>query len=83
LKTKDTANYYHTWTSKHGRVSGAHYKLVWDSILQAKKEGLMFYDFEGIYDSRWPQKKWKGFTEFKKKFGGEVVQFPGSYFRWL
>ncbi len=83
LHSKDTANYYQTWTSEEGRKSGAHYKLVWEEILRAKKEGLNFFDLEGIYDPRWPQKRWFGFTEFKRRFGGEVVEFPGSYFRWL
>ncbi len=83
IKTKDMANYYQTWTSGDGRMSGAHYKLVWQEILKAKKEGLKYFDLEGIYDERWPQKRWLGFTEFKRRFGGKEVSFPGSFFRWL
>lgn len=83
LYSEDTANYYQTWTSEEGRKSGAHYKLVWEEILRAKKEGLKIFDLEGVYDERWPQKRWLGFTEFKRRFGGELVEFPGSYFRWL
>ncbi len=82
-ETTDMANYLHTFTTAEGRVSGAHYKLVWESILEAKRRGLTHYDFEGIFDPRWPQKKWKGFTEFKQKFGGKVVEFPGCFSRWL
>jgi lipid II:glycine glycyltransferase (peptidoglycan interpeptide bridge formation enzyme) len=81
--SKDTANYYQTWTSEEGRRSGAHYKLVWEEMLRAKKDGMKYFDFEGVFDSRWPQKRWKGFTEFKRRFGGELVQFPGGFFRWL
>lgn len=83
LHTTDTANYYQTWTSAEGRVSGAHYKLVWEEILRAKRAGLKFFDLEGIYDARWPQKRWFGFTEFKRRFGGKEITFPGSFFRWL
>lgn len=83
IKTKDMANYYQTWTSEAGRLSGAHYKLVWTEMLKAKKEGLKYFDLEGIYDERWPQKRWVGFTEFKRRFGGKMVTFPGSFFRWL
>ena len=83
MYSSDTANYYQTWTSGEGRASGAHYKLVWEEILRAKKEGLKFFDLEGIYDERWPQKRWLGFTEFKRRFGGDEVAFPGSFFRWL
>lgn len=83
MHTSDMANYYQTWTSKEGRGSGAHYKLVWEEMLKAKKKGIRFFDLEGIYDERWPQKRWVGFTEFKRRFGGEQVSFPGSFFRWL
>lgn len=83
LKTKDTVNYYHSFTSESGRKNGAHYKLVWEEIRRAKKLGYKFFDFEGVYDERWPQKKWVGFTEFKNKFGGKVVSFPGCFSRWF
>lgn len=83
IYSADTANYYQTWTGEEGRVSGGHYKLVWEEMLRAKKEGLKFFDLEGIYDPRWPQKRWRGFTEFKRRFGGTEVAFPGSFFRWL
>jgi len=83
IYSKDTANYYQTWTSEVGRHSGAHYKLVWEEMLVAKKAELKYFDFEGIFDPRWPQKRWKGFTEFKRRFGGKLVCFPGGFFRWL
>ena len=83
LQTKDTLNYFQTWTSDLGRKSGAHYKLVWEEILRAKAGGVTYFDFEGIYDEEFPIKKWKGFTEFKKKFGGEIVHHPGSFSKWL
>lgn len=83
IYSKDTANYYMTWTSEAGRKSGAHYKLVWEEMKRAKKKGKKYWDFEGIFDPRWPQKKWVGFTDFKRRFGGKLIHFPGSYFRWL
>lgn len=83
IYSKDTANYYMTWTSEEGRKSGAHYKLVWEELLKAKRKGLKFFDFEGVFDPRWPQKKWVGFTEFKRRFGGALVHFPGAFSRWL
>ena len=83
IETDDTINYYQTWTSDLGRGSGGHYKLVWETILWAKKIGKKYYDFEGIYDPAYPIKKWKGFTEFKKKFGGWVETHPGCFVRWF
>ncbi len=83
LRTRDMANYYHSFTTSGGRRTGAHFALVWKTFLEAKNEGLKHYDFEGIYDIRWPQKKWIGFTEFKKKFGGKEISFPGCFHRWF
>jgi len=83
IRTSDMVFYYHTWTSDVGRQSGSHYKLVWEELLRGKKEGAGYFDFEGIYDPRWPQKKWIGFTEFKKKFGGEIKTCPGCFCRWF
>jgi hypothetical protein len=83
LETKDTINYYQTWTSELGRQSGGHYKLVWDTMMWAKKIGKKYYDFEGIFDPAYPIKKWIGFTEFKKKFGGWVETHPGCYIHWF
>lgn len=83
MLTKDMSNYYHSFTSEEGRVSGAHFKLVWEVMLMTKKKGKKFLDLEGIYDPRWPQKKWIGFTQFKKKFGGKEVTYPGCFHRWF
>lgn len=81
VESGDMVNYYQSFTTDAGRRTGAHYFLVWKTILSSKKKGLKFFDFEGIYDKRWPQKRWLGFTEFKKKFGGKVVTYPGCYSR--
>jgi hypothetical protein len=83
MLTKDTANYYHSFTSEEGRISGAHFKLVWEVMLLAKKRDKKYLDLEGTYDPRWPQKKWIGFTQFKKKFGGTEITYPGCFHRWF
>lgn len=83
LMSDDGAYYYYAWTSDKGRERGSQYKLVWEEILKAKKRGLKWWDFEGIEDSRNPRKSWEGFSLFKKKFGGEEKEFPGSWQRWI
>lgn len=83
IQTKNTANYLHSFTTKEGRQSGAHFKMVWEVMKAEKESGMKYFDFEGIYDKRWPQKKWIGFTEFKNKFGGKVVTYPGCFYRWF
>ena len=52
--------------------------LVWEAIKLGKKLGKKYFDFEGIYDERFPLKAWKGFTRFKQSFGGKEVVFPGT-----
>lgn len=81
--SRTVANYYQTWTSEMGKKTGAHYSLVWEAILRAKNLGKKYFDFEGIYDERFPQKRWRGFSEFKRRFGGKIVEFVGCYSRWL
>lgn len=74
-----TAYYWQAFTSKDGRRSLAQYKIVWEGILWAKAHGAKIFDFEGVYDSRFPDKRWLGFTHFKKSFGGEEIEYPGAY----
>jgi len=83
LESKNTINYFQSWTNKEGRRVRSHYFLIWNEILRAKKRGLKYWDFEGIYDNRFPLKKWKGFSEFKKKFGGREVDWPGCFAKWF
>jgi lipid II:glycine glycyltransferase (peptidoglycan interpeptide bridge formation enzyme) len=44
--------------------------------------GCKIFDFEGIYDSRFPIKSWLGFTHFKKQFGGNEIAYPGCYIKF-
>ncbi|MBI2103894.1 peptidoglycan bridge formation glycyltransferase FemA/FemB family protein, partial [Candidatus Woesebacteria bacterium] len=71
------AYYWQAFTSQKGRKQLAQYKIVWEGILWAKARGAKVFDFEGIYDPRFPNKNWKGFTHFKKSFGGYEVEYPG------
>lgn len=77
-----TAYYYHAFSSKEGRKKSAQYLLVWKAIKEAKNRGCKVFDFEGIYDERFPIKSWKGFSHFKKSFGGKEVNYPGSFVKY-
>ncbi len=79
LMTDKNAYYYRAFTSKEGRKKYAQYLLVWEAIKLAKKKGCKIFDFEGIYDKRFPVKSWKGFSHFKKSFGGKEIEYPGCY----
>ena len=74
-----TGYYWQAFTSKEGRKSLSQYKIVWEGILWAKAQGAKIFDFEGIYDERFPNKSWLGFSHFKKSFGGSEIEYPGTY----
>jgi len=79
LIAKKTAYYYYAFSSKTGRKVLAQYLLVWQAIKEAKKAGCQIFDFEGIYDKRFSNKSWLGFSHFKKSFGGKEVEYPGCF----
>lgn len=81
---KDKTVYYiNTGMNEEGYAKNANYLLLWEGIKIAKQKGLEVLDFEGIFDERNKQenKKWKGFTEFKKKFHGETIYYPPSWIK--
>jgi len=78
-----SAYYWQAFSSKEGRKSQAQYKILWEGILWTKTRGAKIFDFEGIYDSRFPNKSWHGFTHFKKSFGGHEVEYPGAFSKFM
>ncbi len=73
-----TAYYFQAFTDKNGRRNSSQYQIVWQGIKWAKNNKAKAFDFEGIYDTRFPNRRWAGFTFFKKGFGGEVFSYPPS-----
>ncbi len=73
------AYYWQAFANKEGRGQLAPYRLLWEGILWSKAMGAKAFDFEGIYDNRFPNKSWLGFSYFKGKFGGHKVVYPGAY----
>lgn len=71
--------YVYGGTANWARVKNkAGYELMWQSILYFKSLGYKVLDLEGVYDPRFPRYLtiWGGFSHFKEKFGGVVVEFP-------
>ena len=66
----NVAYYHHAANSPEGRKLLAGYLVLWEAIKLAKELGCHTFDFEGVYDERFPKatRDWKGFTNFKKKF---------------
>ncbi len=73
------AFYFYAFTGEEGRKLGSQYRVVWEAIKLAKEKGCREFDFEGIFDSRFPIKSWRGFSHFKKSFGGEEKTYPGCF----
>lgn len=77
------ATYMHTGITKEGYRLLANYLLVWEGLKSLKKKGLKLFDFEGIYDPRFPKEKrsWINLTEFKKRFHGNLIEYPQPYIK--
>jgi lipid II:glycine glycyltransferase (peptidoglycan interpeptide bridge formation enzyme) len=62
------------------RKTSASALLLWQSMLNAKKRGNKTMDLYGIAPEGAPlSHPWAGFTSFKQKFGGEVIQHAGTW----
>ncbi len=77
----DTAIYYYGASSSDREVRKhmAPYLLQWEAIREGKRRWCERYDFLGI---AWPDNKnssLRGVTEFKEKFGGEIVNLGSKY----
>ena len=83
LMHRKTAFYYYSACLPAGKKMQLPYFLVWSAMKEAKNGGCTVWDFEGINDDRWPNEGWKGFSHFKKSFGGKEIIFPGSFQKWL
>lgn len=81
LKTNNTAYYWQAFTNKKARKELVQYQIVWQGIKWAKKNGCVYFDFEGIFDKRFQDKSWLGFTHFKKSFGGKEKKYPGAFMK--
>lgn len=71
--------YYYGASNHTQRALMAPYLLQWESMQLCQKKGCTEYDLLGIAppnaDSNHP---WAGISNFKEKFGGEVVLYPSE-----
>ena len=58
---------------------GAAPALVWATMLDARAAGKRWFDFWGVAPPNQPNHAWAGFTEFKRGFGGELLQRSGTW----
>jgi lipid II:glycine glycyltransferase (peptidoglycan interpeptide bridge formation enzyme) len=83
LHYNKVAYYWLAASTKLGKKLFAPTLLVWETLKIAKKLGCQVFDFEGIYDQRFPVKSWLGFTKFKQGFEGKEIFYPPSLKKFL
>ncbi len=81
---KQVMFYTQTGILARGYQTLANYFLAWEAFKLAKKLNLKVFDFEAIYDPRYPKerRRWVKFSEFKRRFHGEIVEYPPSYIKF-
>ncbi|QQR83402.1 peptidoglycan bridge formation glycyltransferase FemA/FemB family protein [Candidatus Peregrinibacteria bacterium] len=70
------AIYYYGASDHAFRPYMAPYLLQWEAIKEGKRRGCRYYDFLGIAPTDDARHPWAGVTDFKKKFGGNVMEYP-------
>jgi hypothetical protein len=70
LNSPNMAFYWHNTSTAEGKKIFAPTLCLWQAILHCQHLGLKVFDFEGLWDERYPKlnKGWKGFTRFKLGF---------------
>lgn len=69
------AIYHHGASSDEYREIPAAYRVQWEAIKEAKRQGKKLYNFWGVVPPEKPNHPWKGLTLFKTGFGGRRVNF--------
>ncbi len=79
----DTVTYLHGASSSTHRHAMAPYALHWDALRAARDEGWRFYDWWGCNPDRvsnyYYKPSWQGITRFKRGWGGEFVEYAGTW----
>lgn len=76
----ETAYYTYAASLPEARDKDVSGLLLWRAILNAKERGIKTFDLFGVApadaDSNHP---WYGFSTFKEKFGGQIVEYAGTW----
>lgn len=76
---KERANYVYGGTFKEYMSLMAPYKLQMEMIYLSQKKNIPLYDFGGISGNFTPNTENYGVYEFKRGFGGYVVEYIGEF----
>ncbi len=75
----DTRTYVHGASEREHRKLMAPALLHWELIRDAKHKGLKWYDWWGVAPEGAKNHPWEGISRFKRGYGGEDVQYPGTH----
>lgn len=77
---KDTLYYPYGGSSIEHREVMSNNLVAWEAIKLGKKMGLKHFDMWGAASpDAPPTDPWFGFTDFKRKYGGKMVEYVGTY----
>lgn len=81
LVNDDVVFYLLGGTTKKGGENKSGFVQMWESIKYFKSQGFTIMDLDGYFDERFVHltKDWKGFSEFKSKFGCNIKEYPYPY----
>lgn len=80
LDYRDTRIYAHAAADSAARSLQAAVPLVWHLALDAKVHGFKHFDLWGVAPKDAPASHpWAGFSQFKRGFGGEEVEYAGTW----
>lgn len=74
-----TRYYLYAASFNESRKFSANSPLVTYLLKQAKDSGLERFDFFGLSPIDMPNHRWAGFSKFKRSFGGQELQFSGTW----
>jgi len=72
--------YLHGGSSDEDKKVMAPYAIFWETICEAKRLGYRYYNFGAVApEESGENHPWFGITRFKKGFGGEEVNYAGTW----
>jgi len=78
----DAVYFLFSGSENKNRRLGYTYLAQWETMKHAKKMGFKKYNLGAVVpdDNRYHfYKKWRGFSDFKRRFGGELVEYGNFY----
>lgn len=70
----DTVTYLHGASNHNARALMGPFLMHWEIMQASRRLGYRYYDLWGI-----DEKKYLGVTNFKTRFGGHTVLYPGTF----